>query len=1136
MEHIKIEGESFFKIAHADSLRPFFISLVSASNHWVFLSSNGGITAGRRDSHLALFPYDTDDKIIESSDRTGNKTVIKISKFGKTFLWEPFSKSIYNPYQCTTNLLKNRYGNKIIFQEINHDLNLTFDYQWSVSDAYGFVKTTHLVNESSDKIDVSILDGVQNIMPYGVPSDLQKASSNLVDAYKKNEIIEEIGLGIFSLSAIISDRAEPSEALRATSCWSVGLNDPKFLLSNLPVSDFLNDTLVDTPREIRGEKGAYLVHSKFSLNTKEHKQWMIIAEVDQTHSHIAALSKFLKENQNLMKEVENDVELGTQKLIQLVGSADGLNSTNDPFIDVRHYNNTLFNIMRGGVIDNNYQFEKSDVIQYLKKANISVYQSVKEQLNALPSVFDHMVLYRMTSDLFPEDFKRLIIECLPLKFSRRHGDPSRPWNRFSINLKSSIDGSKILDYQGNWRDIFQNWEALVFSYPLFIGSMIYKFLNASTFDGYNPYRVSKSGFDWEVIEPENPWSYIGYWGDHQIIYLLKFLEFSEDYFPGKIASILHTHHFVYANVPYRIKDYQDMVKDSKNTIDFDFELDRAIRKKRKQMGSDGALLTTPQGGIYRVNLFEKILATLLAKLSNFIPEGGIWLNTQRPEWNDANNALVGNGVSMVTLYYLRRFLGFWLDVLLKSSEISFEISEKLLDCFDKVFQTFQESKQFLTSSFSNVQRKQMMDQLGQAASDYRKQIYSKGFSGLKKSLSKDEFVDFLRLSCQLMDHSIQSNQLSNGMYHAYNLISFHENKSAFLSRLDLMLEGQVAAISSGKLDSKEVLRLLDSMKKSALYRSNQNSYLLYPDKELPQFIEKNVIPKEEVQQSKLLRKLIEDQNLQIVLKDIDDNYHFNADFRNATHLEKALDTLDSHRYAKDLAQDREWVLDLYEKIFNHQAFTGRSGTFFGYEGLGSIYWHMVSKLRLAILETCQEAVNEKANKRVIAQLMHHYWEVVKGIGVHKSPHWYGAFPTDPYSHTPAGKGAQQPGMTGQVKEDWISRMGELGLSVSEGKISFRPIILQRSEFLTQPKVFQYYDVKGKLRKIPLNKNELAFTYCQVPTVYKIRSHEKIILIGKKGHVDLIHGNTLDAAMSLDVFQRNEKVVRIEVELKPQHLR
>ena len=41
------------------------------------------------------------------------------------------------------------------------------------------------------------------------------------------------------------------------------------------------------------------------------------------------------------------------------------------------------------------------------------------------------------------------------------------------------------------------------------------------------------------------------------------------------------------------------------------------------------------------------------------------------------------------------------------------------------------------------------------------------------------------------------------------------------------------------------------------------------------------------------------------------------------------------------------MLDLFERLFDHESFTGRSGTFFGYEGLGCIYWHMVSKLRLA---------------------------------------------------------------------------------------------------------------------------------------------------------------------------------------------
>ena len=67
--------------------------------------------------------------------------------------------------------------------------------------------------------------------------------------------------------------------------------------------------------------------------------------------------------------------------------------------------------------------------------------------------------------------------------------------------------------------------------------MISKFLNASTADGYNPYRITSDGIDWETIEPDNPWSFIGYWGDHQVIYLLKLLEISRRSLPRTNCSI-----------------------------------------------------------------------------------------------------------------------------------------------------------------------------------------------------------------------------------------------------------------------------------------------------------------------------------------------------------------------------------------------------------------------------------------------------------------------------------------------------------------------------------------------------------------------------------------------------------------------
>lgn len=52
---VRIGNEDFFKITNVEELRPFFMSIVSHSNHWMFVSSNGGLSAGRKNSEFALF-------------------------------------------------------------------------------------------------------------------------------------------------------------------------------------------------------------------------------------------------------------------------------------------------------------------------------------------------------------------------------------------------------------------------------------------------------------------------------------------------------------------------------------------------------------------------------------------------------------------------------------------------------------------------------------------------------------------------------------------------------------------------------------------------------------------------------------------------------------------------------------------------------------------------------------------------------------------------------------------------------------------------------------------------------------------------------------------------------------------------
>jgi hypothetical protein len=121
----------------------------------------------------------------------------------------------------------------------------------------------------------------------------------------------------------------------------------------------------------------------------------------------------------------------------------------------------MFNIMRGGIFADGYQIERDDLIAFMRTCATA---RCSPPGGWFPSCPTGSILRRPLRAGRPQrhspDLIRLCYEYLPLTFSRRHGDPSRPWNHFSINLKHA-DGSPRLDYQGNWRDIFQNWEPLL---------------------------------------------------------------------------------------------------------------------------------------------------------------------------------------------------------------------------------------------------------------------------------------------------------------------------------------------------------------------------------------------------------------------------------------------------------------------------------------------------------------------------------------------------------------------------------------------------------------------------------------------------------------------------------------------------
>ncbi|MBT8137514.1 MAG: hypothetical protein KJO54_10920 [Gammaproteobacteria bacterium] len=1128
-DFVTLDGERYYAIHNVDAMAPFFINLVSDNDLWMFIASNGGLTAGRMSPDNALFPYVTVDKLYDSVPNTGSTTLLRIVRNGQQHDWEPFNREHDDRYRTTRNLYKSALGDKLLFEEINHDLELRFRYSWASSETYGFVRTSELENGGAADCRVELVDGLQNLLPAGTPRFTQTNSSYLVDAYKWSELDESSGLALFTLFSGISDRAEPCESLRATTAFCLGLDDCRILLSSQQLEDFHRGAALQQETRKRGIRCAFLVNASFDLPAQASQRWQTVLNGEKSQADAVDLIQQLRDRNRLGAAIDASVAAGSVGLARIMAAADGFQSTAEENVSEHHYANVLFNVLRGGIVNDQYRISRRDFRSHLQMFNQAVCAQHRDMLDALPEQIDYSELMTRVKQQNDPQLERLAHEYLPITFGRRHGDPSRPWNQFSIRLKDDHD-NPLLTYEGNWRDIFQNWEALLLSYPEFTENVISKFVNASTVDGYNPYRITNEGIDWEVEEPDDPWSYIGYWGDHQIIYLQKLLELSQQFHPQQLGELLHRPLFSYANVPYRIKPFADVLANAKSTVLYDDELADRIEQRVAELGSDGKLVLDDNGSVYQVNLLEKLVVALLAKLGNLVVDGGIWLNTQRPEWNDANNALVGQGLSMVTLYYLRRYVTF-MQQLLAGQPDTFELSTEVREWLAATAAALADARSDLGDGpVDATQRHRLLTQLGEAASRYRLAVYEQGTFRGTESQETSSLNALLDDALAAIDHSIVTNRREDGMYHAYNLLGLQPS-AATVDTLYPMLEGQVAALSSGAVSPQQAVDALEALFASELFRADQQSFLLYPDRDLPDFLEKNSVPAAAVESVPLLQQMLDRDDRRIIERDAAGTYRFNADFQNVADLDAALDELTAD-YGNAVATARAPLQELYEQVFDHQSFTGRSGGMFGFEGLGSIYWHMVSKLLVAAQEvyfTAREQDDDDAACRQLADL---YYRIRAGIGFNKTPAEYGAFPTDPYSHTPKHAGAQQPGMTGQVKEEILTRFGELGVRVRDGAVEFDPALLRSREFLDSPQPYRFLDVDGTWQELTVHAHGLAFSWCQVPVVYTLDDNAtpSITLIRDDGKSDKLDELALPAPIAQEVFRRTGRIRQINLTL------
>ena len=269
---------NLYQIKDFDQMEPFLMALTSSEDYWMYISSTGCLTAGRKNAEINLFPYETVNNLHNNAHITGPITVIQVeTEDNKTTIWEPFSQKAIDG-NIKRNLYKNCIGNTIIFEEVNIALQLTFKYQWNISKGFGFVREASIINGGNKKLKISVLDGLQNIMAAGIELQHQQSMSNLSNAYRYSELLKSSKCALYSLTSLLMDTPKPGESLFSNIVWSQSNFDYKISLSSEEVKRFKNNLSFKENHLTTGKPGSFLINFDECIEINSKITWKLISK------------------------------------------------------------------------------------------------------------------------------------------------------------------------------------------------------------------------------------------------------------------------------------------------------------------------------------------------------------------------------------------------------------------------------------------------------------------------------------------------------------------------------------------------------------------------------------------------------------------------------------------------------------------------------------------------------------------------------------------------------------------------------------------------------------------------------------------------------------------------------------------
>lgn len=724
---------------------------------WAFYANRcQGITSfGIKDKDepiLEFFPANTSYQYV---DKYGFRSFVRVDDQ----FFEPFTVNTDDEVERNMYISREHFS----IEEINRSRNIHYKVTYfglTNEPIAGLVRTVEVINLGENRL-IEVVDGIANILPSGATNESYKNMSNLMVSWMGVENTDN-NIPFYKFRASSGDKAEVSSHSKGHFYLSF-MEDDKLVM---PIVDleliFGYDTSLTIPFGLMGKKLADLdlnnqvvvnkVPCGFTPVSKTVSSGARI-EIRTIIGHVSEVSII---NQKALSISNKDYIAG--KFKEAVKMIDALvdvvdTKSNFPLFDAYIKQNFLDNTLRGGY----------------------------------PLVFgdgDQKKIYHV--------------------FSRKHGDPERDYNFFTIAPEFYSQGN------GNYRDVNQNRRNDVFFVPDAGLFNVKLFMNLIQLDGYNPLGVQGTTF---TIEEDVAQKYIdqyvatnqeklsevfkgkftpgklsmqilvneielkiteeaflglilteatqhveavfgeGFWVDHWT-YNFDLIESYLSVFPDRLDELLYENKtYQYFESPVSV-----LPRNQKQGLNVSGEVRQygAIEEESHTNRFNQSNWTRNQSGeIYKTNLAQKLLTLVLTKFSSLDSFGlGIEMEANKPGWNDAMNGLPGvfaSGMSeTIELVRIIRFLKNNLTKELKLLEENYEFFSALSDVVSKELAPFER-----------------WDQMTTIRENFRVRI-KKGISGREVSVCESEMVSLLSQAERvLMDGIQRSRDCNEGLIPTY---------------------------------------------------------------------------------------------------------------------------------------------------------------------------------------------------------------------------------------------------------------------------------------------------------------------------------------------------------------------------------